>query len=932
MAGKAIQSPDKFLESYRQLNPAQREAVDSIEGPVMVVAGPGTGKTQVLTLRIANILRETDTPPDGILALTFTNSGVHSMRERLVSLIGSRAYRVNINTFHGFCNELIQNYPEEFPRIIGSRNASKVAQIKILEEIITDGENKLKLKILRPFGAPFYYLPSILSEIERLKKDNQSPADFAKIAKEPKLQDLALVYGEYERKLRAQNLYDFADMVMEVLAVLKKKKPFLRNLQEEFLYILADEHQDANRSQNELLALLANFHENPNLFIVGDEKQAIFQFQGASLDNFNYFKKLYPGAKLISLTHSYRSHQLILDAAHNLLDSDRLLTANKLVPEKIRIVALNNPSLEHYFVAREVKSKVKTGVRPDEIAVIYRDNADADEIARALERAGVAIVLQSDTNLLQDLTIGKIILMLETVQHFGDEGFLRRFLRLDFLDLDSLQVYQVKDYQDLKLAKNQSLIEVYKKLEKWHRVAHNQNLLDVFSLMLEESGLLNYLLEADQAEEKLARVQAFYEEMRELASAHSNYKLADFIDYLATLRRHGLGLNQTVLAAQTGVRLMTAHRSKGLEFEQVYIIGATDGHFGNRRKRSSFGRDESGDENGERRLFYVALTRAKRSVTITYAKQTRDARPQLPSQFIEEIDKNLVEFLESKDLQISATETLRSRPAIKSNLSDKAYLNKIFLDRGISVTDLNNYLACPLKYFYQNLLRLTQVQDKHLLYGTAIHQTLKEFFDQYREGIKWPGKKLFQRFAYHLNKQPFSPGDLAVSLAKGERALGGYLRWHKYRWPNRIVNEFNVRGVFWGEIKLNGKIDKLEFGADNQTRVVDYKTGKPKTRNHIMGLTKSVGAGDYIRQLIFYKLLLETLDKKYRVTAGLVDFVEPDEKGRYHQEEFALSASDVTDLSEQIRQVHSEILSLKFLKNGCGEKDCEWCRLWAVTH
>lgn len=918
MTGK---SGDKFLLAYNRLNPAQKEAVDTIEGPVMVVAGPGTGKTQVLTLRIVNILRQTDTPPDGILALTFTNSGVHSMRERLVSLIGSRGYRVNINTFHGFCNEIIQNYPEEFPRIIGSSNASRVAQIKILEKIIT--ENKIKLETLKPYGAPFYYLPSALSEIERLKKDNLKQSEHP---------ELNLIYQEYEKELRAQNLYDFADMIMEVLNVLQKKKSFLRKLQEEFLYILADEHQDANQSQNELLALLSNFHANPNLFIVGDEKQAIFQFQGASLDNFNYFKKLYPEARLISLTHSYRSHQTILDAAHSLIDSGKLLTANKILPEKIRIIALRDTNLENYFLAQEIKQKIESGVEPDEIAVIYRDNADADEIIQALEREKIELIVQSNTDLLQDITIGKITLILETIHHFGDENFLMRFLRLDFLDLDSLEVYKIKNYQDLKLAKNKQLAEIYKKLEKWHRASHNQNLLDLFGLILEESGLLRYLLQAPQAEDKLARVQAFYEEIRELASSHHDYRLSDFIDYLETLRRHNLGMSQTVLAAQSGVRLMTAHRSKGLEFEHVYIVGATDGHFGNRRKRTSFNKQESADENGERRLFYVALTRAKKGLTITYAKNKRDGRPQLASQFIEEIDKSLVEFIEPKDLQISPAETLRVKPVIKSNLDEKAYLNKIFLDRGMSVTDLNNYLSCTLKYFYQNLLRLTQVQDKHLLYGTAVHATLKEFFDQYRDDVKWKEEKLLARFKYHLEKQPFSPSDLTASLAKGEKALSGYLKWYKNNWPNRIVNEFGVRGVFLGEIKLNGKIDKLELGENGETRVVDYKTGKPKTRNHIMGLTKSLGSGDYIRQLIFYKLLLENFDQKYHVTSGLIDFIEPDEKGRYKQEEFALSASDVADLSEQIRQVHSEILSLEFLNQGCGEKDCEWCHLWAVTH
>lgn len=933
-----------FEQRYQRLNPAQREAVDTIEGPVMVVAGPGTGKTQVLTLRIANILRQTDTPPDAILALTFTQSGAQSMRERLVEFMGSAGYRVNINTFHGFCNEIIQRFPEEFPRIIGSRNASQVEQIKIVEKII----NSLNLELLRPYGAPFYYLPAVLDAIEKLKKENQTPEILAKQKFDPKERELILVYREYEKVLRQEKLYDFADMIMEVLLLLKKKKNFLRKLQEEYLYILADEHQDANQSQNELLALLSNFHSEPNLFIVGDEKQAIFQFQGASLDNFNYFKKLYPNAKLIRLTHSYRATQNLLDGSHSVIKQSNLsaesLTALQAVKtenqHKIKILAFADQATELQFIATEIKTKIESGLAPDEIAVIYRDNADAVAMVEALERVSVPFVVQSQTNLLADLTIGKLVLILETVYHFGNADYLRRFLQLDLLGLDSLAVYQIKDYEQLQKAKG-DLALIYKKLEKWHRLSHNRPLLDLFGVVLEDTEFLEYLLREPDAETEISKLQSFYEELKELASNHSNYMLGDFIDYLETLKRHNLGLAQKVLPRHSGVRLLTAHRAKGLEFDQVYIIGATDGHFGRRRQKTGFNLPLRGrellatqkDDDDERRLFYVALTRARDNLTVTYAKHKSDGRPQLPSQFIEEIDKQFVEFIKPEDLKVDLLARLRPKPVKKVSLTEKAHLNKLFLDRGLSVTDLNNYLKCPLQYFYLNLLRLTQVQEKHLLYGTAIHQTLKEFFDQYREGKKWEIKKVLARLKYHLQNQPFSPKDLADSLAKGEEALTGYLNWHKNKWPNRIVNEFNIRGVFLGEIKLNGKIDKLEIAETGETRVVDYKTGKPKTRNHIMGLTKSPGSGDYFRQLVFYKLLLETLDKnKYRVTAGLIDFIEPDDKARYHQEEFALTEQDVIGLTEQIKQVTEEILSLKFLEQGCGEKDCEWCHLWAVTH
>ncbi len=338
----------KFKELYKKLNFRQREAVDAIEGPVMVIAGPGTGKTQILTLRIVNILRKTDIPPDAILALTFTEAGVSAMRKRLVSIIGSPAYRVGIFTFHSFCNDIIKRFPEEFPRIIGSTNVSDIDKIVIIKELI----EKTTLKLLRPYGDTFYYLHPVRQKISELKRENISPKELELRIKNNELRfkkipdirhqkgvykgkmkgkyetekknieknkELLKIYITYENMLAERKLYDYEDMILEVIRALEKKQDFCLRLQEEYQYVLADEHQDANNAQNKLLELLVSFHENPNLFIVGDEKQAIYRFQGASLENFLYFQKKYKGARVIILEDNYRSTQTILDAAHSVM-------------------------------------------------------------------------------------------------------------------------------------------------------------------------------------------------------------------------------------------------------------------------------------------------------------------------------------------------------------------------------------------------------------------------------------------------------------------------------------------------------------------------------------------------------------------------------------------------------------------------------------
>ena len=437
----------EFKIHYDQLNSEQKKAVDAIEGPVMVVAGPGTGKTKILTLRIANILKKTDTQPESILALTYTESGVVAMRSRLAEIIGSEAYRVTISTFHGFANNIIRNYPEEFPYIIGANSITDVDQYKIMEEIITTSE----LSILRPFGDTFYYLRSALSTINKLKQEGVDPDKFEEIvlAEEKRFvliddlyydkgvhegkmrgkyqdmqkhikknKELAVLYYAYQKTLRDRRLYDYSDMIMEVSSVLDKNNDFLLTLQEKYQYFLIDEHQDTNNAQNRIIELLANFFDNPNVFMVGDEKQAIFRFQGASLENFMYFKNRYKGAKLITLVNNYRSTQAILSLATSLIKKGELEAQAKHPNKKIPLYAFNSTDAETYFLARHIQERIKDGAKPEEIAVLCKENADALPIADMFEKIGVPFMVESDQNVLQDEDIKKLLLILHAIKYF----------------------------------------------------------------------------------------------------------------------------------------------------------------------------------------------------------------------------------------------------------------------------------------------------------------------------------------------------------------------------------------------------------------------------------------------------------------------------------------------------------------------------------
>ncbi|MDO8482209.1 MAG: ATP-dependent DNA helicase [bacterium] len=991
-------SSRKFEELYERLNPAQKQAVDAIDGPVMVIAGPGTGKTSILTLRIANILKRTDTPAECVLALTFTESGAYNMRRKLVEIVGSAGYKVNISTFHGFCNGIIKEYPERFPRIIGSTAMTDIDQIKTMEKVIADSE----LELLRPYGDSLYYVRPALTVIKSLKREGygteelkqsikQQEKSFAAIPdlihekgahkgkmkgeyiKEKehieKNKELLKLFEGYEAAITKKKQYDYEDMIVEVIKALRSEPEFLLILQESYQYILADEHQDANNAQNAILELLSNFHASPNLFIVGDEKQAIFRFQGASLENFLYFKKLYPKALLVNLEENYRSQQGILDASHSLIEKNVApeafarvrLKANSI--HKVALITVHEffrEDLEHFFIASDIKKKIglipdgtAKETKPEDIAVLYRDNRDAFPIAAALERLGVPCKILSDQDMLRDTHIRKLILIFRGLSNLADNEALGKLLFVDFLGLNTLEVF--KTFQKAK-DERKSLQEVlqrespefFKRLVGWASLAKNKPFAEVFETVVRESGFLADALKSDQSLERLRVLEAFFAEIRKLSSGVKEYFLTDFVEYLNLVDDHGLLIRSAAANDfSKGVRLMTAHKSKGLEFEHVYIAGCFDGHWGNKKDRKFFhikllgGDDEGGGKiEDERRLFYVALTRAKQTVSISYATEGREGKEQLPSQFIEEITPELRQVgdfaaIEKAYAAIPAF-NFSEKVSAKISITDKEYIKNLFLEKGISVTDLNNYLGCPWRYFFVNLIRVPQSQTKHQIYGTVVHETLQSFFNKYREEADMSRKELLELFEYNLGRKPLASADYKELHLKGLKSLGGYYDTYKNTWLRNVITEYNIRGVHLSvtigdnsyDILLKGNLDKVELLEDERSvNVVDYKTGKAKSRNELEGKTKNAD-GNEKRQLVFYKLLLGLDEaKRYEMKSAELDFTEPDEKMRYKKERFEITNGEVEELKSVIAKVAGEIVNLEFWDKTCGEKDCEHCTL-----
>lgn len=985
-----------FETAYSRLNPEQKKAVDTIEGPVMVIAGPGTGKTQILTLRIANILRLTDTKPENILALTFTESGARAMRERLHTYVGQTADRVRIHTFHEFAGTLIRQYPDAYDRAVGGRPASDLEKVSLVEDIIETG----KVRSLRPHGNPSFYVKPIMSAIALMKREYITPdallaiieTQEAVLATTPKIhekgahkgkvrseyqkkekeieknRELLFVYRAYDAALAAKKLYDFEDMIFETVRALEKNEDMLRDLQERHQYILADEHQDVNGSQNRILELLASFHERPNIFVVGDEKQAIFRFQGASLENFLYFEEQFPHTQTIALTENYRSVQSVLDLSHELITqvaspADELrvqLTAQTKESGVIEKRVFGHEAVEDETVVTQVTQLIAGAVPPEEIAVIVRSNREVETYAHVLRTRGVPVNATADGDILYHPTTSAVRALLMAILEPENEEALFTVLHAPYWGMetsDLVRVFRARSYErplsailaDTDFLQTLSLTSV----DSFLRVAHVLNeararaLHDaphrVLEYVLKESGCIAHLMTHDPLEGGRV-IRRLYDEIESLVCTHETTTLRDIARMFDMRVSHALPLKAPYIHTNThAVQVMTAHKSKGLEFAHVFIPHLTHTHWGDTSKPTYFvipltkhiendGFDELDDE---RKLLYVAMTRAKEGLYLSHSHQGQDGRPFTESPLTTDINHNAITMVDvtKNEEQFDPLAILNGGEARVS--IDAELLCATLRERGLSATSLNNYLRSPWTYFYRNVLRIPELQEESAQFGTALHNTLRRVTLYRTEHKKLPSASYVKEcLEYELGKLPLTTHEFTRFHERGLEALMTYIADVTPRLPAETREEvrFEARlttGIEkMPEILLTGNLDRLDYNADgNLLRVVDYKSGKPKTRGYIEGTTKD-STGDYKRQLTFYALLLSLQnDERMHTRNGLLSFVEADEKGKIREEEYVITDEEIELLKGDIIRVVGEIAHGAFLNAPCDPERCDYCDL-----
>ena len=842
-----------FDSAFANLNTKQKDAVMQTEGPVMVIAGPGTGKTQILSVRIGNILRNAHVLPENILCLTYTDAGAVAMRERLLYLIGQDANKVKICTFHSFCNELILTNPEVFPDFEEKILLDELTQIKILRKIIDEQAYGHPLK--SP-NAPYTHLKNFRTLIEILNRENISieqlrtaidqEKEQAKTYKEFIYQrnsgtnkkgdlkvvdynkycqqlentyEVALCTPRYKELLKAHNLYTFDDMVSEVLHAFETNPDFLAKCQEQFIYILVDEYQDTNGAQQKLLNYLTEaWGKEANIFVVGDEDQSIFRFQGANMANITDFIQKY-GEKLnvIVLEDNYRSTQNILYAAYTIVQNNEqrlekisslfkknLTARNQTLNYKPVLIEVDNPRLEEAFIIHEIQriQNENPKLSLSEIAVLAPKNDDLENLAHSLKQIGIPYQIRRDIDILEHSLIQQILNILHYLNpaskglHAREDLlfkvlmsavwqtdwmdiqklFFNKHIHLQYDDTPKISIFEYLDnsalLQGIGIENYMQLNSIAQKIKYWKWCVYALPIMEIVRNVIYEGGFLSYAVQHEDKEEWLLVLDTFYHYVHQWTKRNPK---KDFKDLLNELKEYNdfeipLKINRW-FGNNKGVFLSTYHSAKGLEFEHVYLIKCDEKSW---KKKNQTGfklpsnltekfTDTTSELEEQRRLFFVGMTRAKKHLNLVYARKNEVHKVQSANEFYQLLEK-YTDLVDKKSIELE-TENLLTQIANQfktfvlpvPNLSVNQEIIAFYQQNfELSASHVNTYLDCKRKFYYRHVLRIPTEPHHATVYGHSIHAACNRFLTTYQETKTLPDiNYLKKQFESILYEQKF---------------------------------------------------------------------------------------------------------------------------------------------------------------------------------
>ena len=640
------------MSIYDTLNREQKEAVMETEGPLLLLAGAGSGKTRCITHRIAYLIDECGVKPWNILAITFTNKAAGEMRERVDKLVGFGADQVWVSTFHSLCVRILRRHIDrlgfENGFTIYDADDQKTVMKGICKRLNIDTKTYKERALL---GA----ISSAKDELISVREYELDAAnDFGKAV-------YAKAYREYQETLQKNNALDFDDLIVKTVELFKNCPEILDSYQERFQYIMVDEYQDTNTAQFELVKLLAQKYRN--LCVVGDDDQSIYKFRGANIRNILDFEKYFPEAKVIKLEQNYRSTQSILDAANAVISNnegrkDKALWTDRGAGNKIHFRSFDNAYEEAEFIAEDICKKVKKeGAAYKDCAVLYRTNAQARLLEERMIMEGVPYNVVGGTNFYARAEIKDILAYLKTVDNGRDEVAVRRILNVPKRGIGAATVEKLEDYAQMRdiglydameladeimsLGKTAAKIRPFVQLIRgFRKEALTLSVAELIQHIVEKIGYAEYLQDNydEDGEDRLENVEELITKAVNYQETHEEPNLTDFLAEVALVAEI-----DNVAEDDNRVLLMTLHSAKGLEFPNVYLAGMEDGLFPSYMTIIS---DDHSDIEEERRLAYVGITRAMNDLTITYARMrmTRGETQYNPlSRFVREIPEDLLD-------------------------------------------------------------------------------------------------------------------------------------------------------------------------------------------------------------------------------------------------------------------------------------------------
>jgi len=966
-----------------KINAQQKKAITHKKGPLLIIAGAGTGKTAVITQRLAYLIKSKKAKAEEILALTFTDKAAGEMEERVDVLLPYGYVDLWISTFHSFGERILKEHALDMGLDPGFELLDQTGQWRLIRQNF----EKFNLDYYKPRGNPTRFIYALIKVFSRAKDENISPDEFikygrkvlkrAKTAKEPKekgerILEVAHAFELYEKLLKEKGFLDFGDLIIKTLELFQKRKNILKKYQKQFKYILVDEFQDTNYAQYELIKLLSA--PRNNLTVTGDDDQSVYKFRGAAVSNIIEFKKDFPNSKEVILKQNYRNRQNILDLSYSFI---QLNNPNRLeakinqkkknlksrITKKLKAVKKGRGKIKHlHFKTQDEEAlgvikkiidlrKKQRSLTWNDFAILVRANSQADLFINVLEHQEIPYQYVAKSGLFQKPEIIDLISYLKLLDNYHESTAMYRVLAMPIFKVAVNDVMKllhlankknkslfelldnINEVEDISPSTKKTVKKIIEMIKKQTQTGQKKGVLRALYEFVSDSGYLKFLSrkQSKKAHEKILNINQFFKVASNFERLNKDKTVRNFIQELELAQEAGESgpLKNNLEEGPDSVKVMTIHQAKGLEFEHVFVVNLVNKRFPSINRSDPIELPDdliketlpSGDVHlqEERRLFYVAMTRAKKGLYMSSAQDYGGSRKKKLSRFLYET--GLVKKKESgrsekkEKLIIQGLSQKHKFKRVKDNLD--------YLPQKFSYTQIRAFKTCPYQYRFAHILKVPVKGKGTFSFGKTIHRTLYDFYRMVEQDKKPSQKDLLSLYRRNWLDEWYDSKTHKLRRKKqGEKALKNFYKVNKdsFKAPLFLEKGFNIK---FGDYTVKGFIDRMDgikkgpsASSGSGVEIIDYKTGNlPQSKSKI----------DF-KQLFIYALAswevfkLEPIKLTYYYIEDNKKFsIKPD------KEEAKKAKKEVTEVIDQIMKCNFEATPSKFKCRHCDFKSiCQY--------